>query len=227
MAHLRIVGDVHGMTVKHVNLVKDCDYSLQIGDMAFNYDALAYLDSDRHWFFGGNHENMDAYYDCPNAIGDYGHIKMGEIPLFFIRGAFSIDKKLRLEAELRGEQKTWWSKEQLSIPELSDAMDSYTNSKPDLMVTHTAPLEIAKMVGTDGALKMYGLDPKNFTTNTQEALQLCFDIHKPKVWIFGHFHKEWVLDYKGTLFICLNELDYIDIDENGRFCDASIQDCLD
>jgi hypothetical protein len=36
--------------------------------------------------------------------------------------------------------------------------------------------------------------------------------HKPKLWIFGHWHVPFDEVIAGTRFICLPELAYIDID---------------
>lgn len=37
-------------------------------------------------------------------------------------------------------------------------------------------------------------------------LQKMLEIHAPKVWVFGHYHKDWQSNIEGTKFVCLNEL---------------------
>jgi hypothetical protein len=49
-------------------------------------------------------------------------------------------------------------------------------------------------------------------TRTGEALQAMFDIHKPDYHFFGHWHVTKQMDIQGTRFVCLGELDYVDVD---------------
>lgn len=37
------------------------------------------------------------------------------------------------------------------------------------------------------------------------------EIHRPKVWVFGHYHIDKDFELNGTRFICLNELSTIDV----------------
>lgn len=211
---IRIVGDVHGMVDKYVDLVKDCDYSLQVGDMGFDYCVLAKLDELRHRFIGGNHDNYDFYNWERHSLGDWGMANLGGFEFFFIRGAFSIDWKYRIRQEEVYGIKSWWNEEQLSLDQLNAAVDDYKLMKPEVMVTHTCPQQIARLIGNPGALKAFGFDPDTFCTNTQLALQECFEYHKPKLHIYGHFHQTRVDKVEGTTFVCLDELDYLDIDCN-------------
>jgi hypothetical protein len=221
------VGDVHniiyrpkrGFTATYPKVVRPASYSLQVGDMSFAYNQLTgeKLDPDKHKFFGGNHDNYDTYYDSPHQIGDYGEREHGGLPFYFVRGAFSIDWKARAKHEYRTGIKTWWSeKEQLSHETLYKVLADYAKVKPKIMMTHSAPQEITSLVGKPEALKNFGFDSKTFTTRTQQALQSMFEEHQPELWIFGHFHRNWVQEIKGTKFICLDELSYIDFDVNSN-----------
>ena len=216
---IRIVGDVHGEIDRYVNLVEKCNYSLQVGDMGFNYSGLAKLDSSRHRFIGGNHDNYDMYYDIDHALGDYGVHNLGGFEFFYIRGAFSIDVRQRLKHEHIYHVKSWWEEEQLNINKMASALREYGLKLPEIMITHTCPREVADLIGNPGALKAYGFDPDNFNTNTQQLLQECFDYHKPKIWIYGHFHKSRTDFVKGTEFICLDELSFLDFNEHGEVVD--------
>jgi len=42
-------------------------------------------------------------------------------------------------------------------------------------------------------------------TLASNGLQIMFDMHRPKLWVFGHYV------IKGTRFVCLNELKTITI----------------
>ena len=77
-------------------------------------------------------------------------------------------------------------------------------------------------------LQQFGITGKGSRTN--QLLQALYDIHQPKRWIFGHHHVDMMMLYdKGevkmtsqqvvagtegdyTIFQCLDELSYIDID---------------
>jgi len=213
--HIRIIGDVHGKLRQYSEVIRDADYSIQIGDLGFDYSFLKHNDNNRHVFFGGNHDNYDVYSNCLNSLGDYGNIGLGGLEFFFIRGAYSIDKKYREAYHLQTGKKTWWEEEELNYSKSYEAIEEYETFLPDVMITHDAPTEIAQLVGKDDALRAYGFDPSTFNTNTQKLLQAAFEVHQPKLWIFGHFHRNWIKTIKGTTFICLDELRYLDINKDG------------
>lgn len=188
--------------------------------MAFDYSGLKKLPYKKHKFFGGNHDNYDEYPRCPHALGDFGRFNLGKLSFYFIRGAFSIDVAGRLKAERRGHPQCWWQQEQLDRQKMYEAFEDYKSRRPHTMITHTCPTEIARRIGKPDALKMFGYDHDTFTTNTQELMQSCFDEHQPDVWIFGHFHRSHVFRLKGTLFICLESMNYggyLDTDAKGYF----------
>jgi len=215
---VRITGDVHGLVEKYVEGVQSsgCEYSLQVGDMGFYYESLENLDFHSHKFIGGNHDNYDYYSSCPHALGDFGSYSLGPLDFYFIRGAFSIDMKARIMHERQTGFVSWWKDEQLGLDNQLLALSSYKASKPRVMITHTCPTEIAKHIGSPGALKAFGFNPDTFATETQVLLQDCFDSYRPDVWIFGHFHRTIDFQYKGTRFICLGELRSIDY-RDGQF----------
>ena len=224
---VRITGDVHGMVAKYADMILDSEveYSIQVGDMGFNYSDLEILDHKCHKFFGGNHDNYHIYKDCPHALGNYGAKRLGDLEYYFIRGAFSIDKKYRLERERKLGVISWWGTEQLSKSQREKAFDSYAKAKPSVMMTHTCPSSISKLIGSPGCLKAFGFDPDTFETGTQNILQKCFDYHKPDVWIFGHFHRTIDFHYRGTRFICLGELRHIDY-KDGEFINNNVLDSV-
>lgn len=208
---LRIIGDVHGK----IDILKGiihpyCD-NLQIGDLGFDYDGLKDVGDNFYWF-PGNHDNYDICFQEKHCLGDYGLVNLGGIDLFYIRGAFSIDVKQRLKHEEIYGVKSWWDQEQLGINIMASVLKRYELVKPEIVVTHTCPRQVAEIIGNPSALKAYGFNPTTFTTNTQQLLQECFKFHKPKLHIYGHFHQTRIDEVDGTTFVCLDELDYLDID---------------
>lgn len=197
MKSVRIIGDIHQNENAYLNLVKDCEYSLQIGDMGFNYEWIkkAGLDPNKHKFIGGNHDNYDEYYNSPYALGDYGKVPF--IPnSFFLRGGFSLDVKYRTPGL------DWWDKEELTVSELDDAVEQYSKIKPAFMFSHECPLFMVDKV-TDGRISVaYGFPPV-IVTRTNLALNRMFSEHRPSLWAFGHFHRDIDMTINGTRFICL------------------------
>lgn len=221
MKKLRIIGDVHQEYAKYIALTESCDYSLQLGDMGFNYDPIRKLDGNKHKHFFGNHDNRDAN-PAPGYIGGFGTYEINGIPFFFIDGGFSIDYKYRQEYERVKGVKTWWEDEELSHDAMCLALEWYKETKPELMITHECPSQIAKIIGKPDVLRNFGFDPNTFTTRTSELLQACFEAYQPTLWVFGHYHNYQDLTQGRTRFICLDQLGYhspcININERLELC---------
>ena len=219
MSTLTICGDVHGKIDQYIDKVKNSDYSIQLGDMGFNYDSLRRLDSTRHKFFGGNHDNYDIISNFSHNLGDFGEYNLGR-DVYFVRGAFSIDIKYRQAFYLANGRKIWWEQEQLRYGDFIRAACDYQKKQTKIMITHTCPSIVAKKIGNLEVLRNFGYSATNFTTVTQEGLQLIYETYAPKIWFFGHFHKDWYYrdNETGTHFICLGELSTANIDlYNGSF----------
>ena len=117
----------------------------------------------------------------------------------YLGGALSIDREFRVEGF------SWWSDEELSTPDLNTMVDVYVNTRPEIMVTHDCPESIARlmMVKVNSKLEM--------ASRTRQALQSMFEFHQPVVWLFGHWHESLDKVVDGTRFICLAELEHIDL----------------
>jgi 3',5'-cyclic AMP phosphodiesterase CpdA len=212
---LRLCGDVHGKWFKYHTIVKDAEFSLQLGDLGWrdSYEfALKYLDPNKHKVVLGNHEDYD-YIDekgLPHSLGDFGYTSFANHNIFFVRGAFSIDRAPRINHYFKTGIKSWFEQEELSYSSLMRALELYQQIKPDLVITHDTPQVISEMVGKPDVLRNYGFEPP-LKTKTQLALQSMFDFHQPKAWYFGHYHRKWQKEVCGTNFKCLDELEYVDI----------------
>ena len=217
MTKVRIIGDVHGKYEEYFPLTEDCDYSLQIGDMGFQYSPLNVLDSKKHKFFAGNHDNYDIYFKTRHALwglthtNNYGPSDHGGLNFFFVRGGFSIDWQPRQRSYFRGSPKSWWEGEELLLEDMWDCFAEYKSCKPEIVITHECPRSISSKVGNNSVLSNFGYDPKTFSTRTSELLQAMLDAHRPKLWIFGHYHVAFDQNINGTNFVCLPELGYMDI----------------
>lgn len=190
---MRIIGDVHGDYDTYEKITKNCENSIQIGDMGIGmkFETNPNHYSENHMFFRGNHDNPSECLNTPNFLGDYGY-KNG---VFWLSGAESVDSKRRSEGI------DYWANEQLSVSQFESALYLYEKYKPRIVLSHDAPQSII--------CSMFTYIHKN--TLTRQALDAAYQIHQPEYWVFGHHHKTKHYQDKSTKFICLGSLDYIDL----------------
>lgn len=208
----RVIGDVHGMTDPYVEIAKDAECSLQLGDLGFNYDCLKDLDPERHKVLAGNHDNYAKWetskfihMQTGHWLGDYGvYSAPGFGDIFFARGGFSIDWQYRREG------KTWWRDEEMSGTDMSKALEMYLDLKPDFVVSHECPGSIIDLAFGQKTWDGEQLRP----SMTAKMLDMMWNGHKPKTWLFGHHHKTWTEEIRGTVFRCIPELGFVDFDKD-------------
>jgi len=197
---LTVIGDVHGHYDQYERMARKRDYTVQLGDLGFKYGCLKNLDADRHKVIGGNHDNYDIIHEFPNYLGDFGNCSLGGVDFFFLRGAYSIDRGLRTIGV------DWWPQEELSYESFESAKDLYKQTLPKIVITHCCPHSVIPyfLHSVDAAGKVYN-------TKTDWALQELLEVHNPSLWVFGHYHVSKSIDIEGTKFICLNELETLDL----------------
>lgn len=192
-----LLGDIHGKYKRMHEVIREKDkheYIVALGDIGFSFETLDNVDPKKFVIVGGNHENYDKIVNIPHYLGDYGYVNnFNGIDFFFFRGAYSIDRQYRTIGI------DWWEQEQLKIEDFMKARELYRQIKPDVVLTHDCPQ----------SLYSYLLPPdaKIYENITSWALEELFNIHQPKFWRFGHFHKSWRKVINGTDFRCLNELE--------------------
>ena len=118
----------------------------------------------------------------------------------YVGGAWSIDKQWRIK------DFSWWADEELSMQEFDKILFDFITFQPDVMITHDCPQCIAKILFLDGTHKPV------LTSRTGQAFDAMIQHHSPKTWIFGHWHEFRQKFIKGTEYICLGELETIDLD---------------
>ena len=213
---LSFLGDTHGdfniITEAHAIARAKDSFLVHVGDVGLGFPEITNVHSGKLFsrdpesfpaglfFIRGNHDNPATCRKYENYLGDYGYNK--ELGIFYISGAWSIDVNYRTP------DIDWWYEEELDYPDLQKAIDLYKEVKPEIVVAHTCPKEVAKLIcgGT-----YYG-------SKTENALQSMWqdgllDKHRPKYWIFGHWHKEWRKNILGTEFICcdINQIITLDL----------------
>lgn len=211
MPKLRIVSDVHGEYWKYLDNIKDCEYSVQIGDTGYSNHLLVHnLNYDKHKFFPGNHNAHDIDYTLPNCLGRFGYKELNGIKFFFVSGGFSLDWQWRKRQYFAGGPKTWFENEELNRTEQDECLQLYAEIKPDLVLTHEAPRSIVHHFTNRAILKDFGYDPDTFTTETSELLDRMLEVHRPKELYFGHYHQNWSKEIDGTVFRCIKDQEYYD-----------------
>ena len=201
---LHIIGDVHGKFAQYKKLIGELssdDYSVQLGDMGFKYEAIADLNSNHRWF-AGNHDNYTSIENSPpaNYLADWGDVKLGGDFFFFIRGGCSVDKMRRTPYI------NWWPQEELSVAQFDALIEHYKRSRPELVISHECPACVIPLVADDP-----GRFHPSFTARGLDTLLLY---HRPKMWVFGHHHKSFEYDDGRTTYIGLAELEVFKYEQN-------------
>lgn len=206
-----IIGDVHGKYNHYLELCKKYKYTIQVGDMGFNYDPIRSLSPKYHRHFFGNHDSRDVQ-PAPSWLGTYGDFELNEQQFFFISGGWSLDGDFRrIDHVVSKNVKTWWQNEELSWQELETALKQYTRLKPEIMLSHECPLELVSYVTNPTTTKLFGYDAGVIETKTNIWLQKCFDAWQPKMWLHGHYHTSKQTIVGNTKFISLAELEVYEI----------------
>jgi hypothetical protein len=213
---MRVIGDVHGKVAEYVNIANCSDVSVQLGDMSYDYSRMIRVNAFKHKFLGGNHEDYDKYHKQPHSLGNWGLVN-NEISLpfdnkvFFVRGGFSPNvHSLIDEYILTGKQK-WFFDEELTDAVLDNAIYNYSNVLPDIVLSHECPTIVKKTFSDYRQINQSFGWSADHSSRTEKALECMFNIHKPKLWIFGHWHRSVDIIIQGTRFICLDKLEYKDI----------------
>jgi len=198
---MRIIGDVHGHHDRYLRLLDGCDASVQVGDFGFQYHILSNLDSDRHKIVPGNQDNNDIIPHFQHFLSTYGLVRHGGQEFFYVRGANSIDKAQRLIGV------SWFEQEELTIGQLFGAVEAVIVASPSLVISHECPAEVIQHVSRRTHWDNVPLSP----SKTAKALQAMWERHQPARWLFGHHHRSFRQNIGGTEFICLNELEVLDL----------------
>lgn len=215
MTKIRFIGDTHGKWDSLKKIARTSRSNIILGDVGIGFK---YIDSDGEMKFHsnppydvfkknnvriirGNHDNPDVCEKQDYYIKDGTIESIDDKKIMYIGGALSID------AAWRTEGLDWWRNEELSYFELENMIEKYLIEKPDIMCTHDCPEEISILMEN-----LTGRGKLNISSRTRDAFSVMLKFHKPKLWLFGHWHNNIDHVYEGTRFICLDELNYIDID---------------
>lgn len=180
-----------------------CHTILGYGPFNFIERYVGYLDAVKDEPLVYNFKNVS-----PHCMGNFGNWTIPEFgDVFHVRGAWSIDGNYR-----RRYNYSWFPREQLSSFECMKCMRTYQDIKPDVVLSHDAPLSF---IPNMRLAYWDDFGSKAISNNTNRLLQELLEIHRPKLWVFGHYHQKHDQVIDGTRFVCLNQCDkegwYIDL----------------
>ena len=199
---LFLIGDVHGRIDEYLKLLSSLptgSRSIALGDMYLGRPGVHLPElPPEHKFLRGNHDDPALCRAHPNYLGDYGYLPDDD--LFFVSGAQTASWRVL------GHSKYWYRDEELSESDLDKAIVIYKETRPQLVISHTAPFEGAKEILKDLNGSYFLNKHGDVESRTSLALQEMFEAHRPSMWYFGHFHinREFVIGE--TNFNCLAEM---------------------
>lgn len=202
----RFIGDVHGEMQYLPNLLDKDSKHIQVGDMGMGFCEPQLFDSivDGYDFryIRGNHDSPSLCKNDPKWIVD-GTVEQlsPSVKAMYIGGALSIDRDWRTTGL------DWWPDEELSYGDFYNLMDVYEKEKPEIVITHAIGTLIAHRTLSSVGRTFYGIP-----SVTENAFEEMRHIHKPKMWIFGHYHTPFDQVVDGTRFICIPPLEVIDLE---------------
>lgn len=219
--------------------VGDIPADFDLGSTKDLYLGIRHLDSKRHWLIGGNHEPYNSVVDSSTSIDNpcnyaprskwyvidgevrkfthltenyLGHYGVQPIPgcentefkpeFFYVRGAWSIDHANRyLGVDM-------FKEEELTYAQATAALDAYAKVKPDFVISHACPQFVQSQ------LPLRFKEGKSFPSLTGSLLEQMYEIHQPKLWVFGHYHLKYKELIDDTIFVCLDRCEALHFDKH-------------
>jgi len=197
-----LIGDAHGKMSKLGKILFNLppgELAIQLGDMGCGFVHVPDF-GPNFKFIRGNHDDPTIARAHINYLGEYGTLYRDEGKIFYLGGAYSVDQAWRIP------DVSWWRDEQLSILELNIAINLYERYKPKIVISHEAPSVAVRTILSQLSMGRSQMKEPCIRTRTAQALQSMFEIHKPKMWFFGHYHITTRFEIEGTTFQCLDEL---------------------
>jgi hypothetical protein len=202
---LVFIGDVHGKIDALLRLVGSYPRTariFQLGDVGLGFGATHLPERGLHFrWIRGNHDDPAPCRAHPNYLGDFGYLP--ELQLFYLGGGFSIDHEWRKSFMREGGAAVWWPDEELSPKELEQAEVLFAQRRPKIVISHECPSSVAAIILQEAG---GGFAGDGVPSRTAKSLQRMFETHRPRHWIFGHYHVDKIMSLDGTSFRCCAEL---------------------
>lgn len=197
--YLICVGDLgvgYELEEKQLRIFKDLDKFFEKRDIIFmsirgNHDDPSYFD--------GNY--MDKF-DNFKLIRDYHTCEINGQVYLFVGGAVSVDRLLNTK-DINKATMCYWPDEKFVF-----SPEKITNSKTDVLITHTAPNWIGPL-GKNGIRYYLSEDPTLWEECKAERIELnkLIEYCKPAFHFCGHFHNSFVKNEGGCFSTILDILE--------------------
>lgn len=206
MNNVIITGDIHGNFEYLNKLINKFKYKLDLiiccGDFGYWPSSSTPLNIESQGvtilWCDGNHEDHWAIHKLSdNEItknvfymprGSTYKLRDGRT-ILFMGGAASIDKQYRTLGI------DWFPEETISQKDMMDL----PNIKIDIFITHTCPKELHSL--------MLDEEPNYINDPSIYALSTLWQIYKPPLWFFGHWHQYNEGDLENTKWYSLSCVD--------------------
>ena len=215
MTLTRLIGDIHGMVNDYKVYAIDefKGPTIQVGDFGVGFGQSDYWhegindyhDAGNHRFIRGNHDNPAQCKAMSSWIPD-GTV---ENDVMFIGGAWSIDNPVAPPGwHRRTPGVDWWFDEECSDEQFEHFLKVYRIVRPRVMITHDCPAIVSyKMFWGSGLLR-----GPTYPNRTSAWFDRFIDAHQPEAWYFGHWHHTMAYKHGRTMFQCIGEFDYVDVE---------------
>jgi Icc-related predicted phosphoesterase len=116
-------------------------------------------------------------------------------------GAFSVDRFMRTEGV------GWWPEEELSNDEIEHA-SRHDGHQVDVVIAHDCPTGVfIPGIGADAQTQTRGDWPDHMLAGAlkhRDKVRRVWEATRPKLWVHGHYHRQYELEYEGTRFVGLD-----------------------
>lgn len=86
----------------------------------------------------------------------------------------------------------------------------YLEVKPSIVIAHSCPGIISDTFCKNDMMQRFGWG-RIYKSRTQQFMTHLWQLHQPLIWVFGHFHSSQNFEADKTRFICLNELETLEL----------------
>lgn len=204
---VRLVGDLHGEMLEYRKLLVDSPIPvIQLGDLDLSgYKRWIMPEETCVSFIDGNHDHfpqLRPQAEVPyEVVPGLRYLPRGFVSgrVLFIGGADSTDRDYRTAGF------DWFPEESISERDML-RVRAIPHGSIDVVISHCAPASIAPFFIPSFA--GYGYSGSNSERHLEEVLYL----HRPRLWVFGHYHQNREVERDGCRFVCLAEGQYVDLD---------------
>lgn len=209
----KFIGDLHG-NPGYKSLMSA--HSIQLGDLDLrHYNHWAFDDCGPRFFIDGNHDHfpvLDPDSDRLQKVAPNLHyIPRGYVSgkVLFIGGAISVDR----DGDLDRLNHDWYREEVLTQEQFGKIMD--LENDIEVIVAHDCPQNAWSVEVAPDKYRKHGSDHYRIridrkTLVFREALLDIFRKFLPKLWIFGHHHRDLEFNLDGCKFRCVDVAKCVD-----------------